>query len=100
MHYQPMTIQERNALPRLRIHKTQFDALPEYSLTRPTGVYEGKLWRSVTSCGRWIVNGYLAHPTDPTKCIIQTWKPFFSATVDKFVIDCHKTYRAQVDRRG
>lgn len=34
-------------LPRIRITKVEFDALPEYSRTVPTGLFVGKKWKSL-----------------------------------------------------
>lgn len=82
-----------NALPRLRISRRQFDALPEYSHSFPTGVYFGKLWTAQLASGHWIVRGYVEHPTDPGMAVTLVWKPFFTALDSPGVAESLRRYR-------
>lgn len=43
-----------------------FESLPEYSATMPSGVYPGKTWRAQWR-GRWFFRWY-GECDDPTKC--------------------------------
>lgn len=50
-------------------------ALPEYSWTIPTGVYEGKMWRCHAAegdCYEWLLRWYDADPADAKCCLIFT----------------------------
>ncbi len=49
-------IDPRNGLKCFLITQAEWDALPEYSLSRPTGIEDGKLWkayRGPSSNGIW-----------------------------------------------
>lgn len=52
------------------ITQKQLDELPEYSYTIPTGVYEGKMWKRMTTIG-WVLCWYDVSD-DATKCMIKT----------------------------
>jgi len=42
------------------ISREDFYALPEYSTSRPTGVYDGKCWKALNrSSGEWWIGCYL-----------------------------------------
>lgn len=46
-----------------------FDQLSEYSTTVPSGVYNGKMWKSCWR-GHWLLRWYDDHPTMPNRCVI------------------------------
>jgi hypothetical protein len=70
------------------ISRQDYDELPEYSATAPTGVYYGKMWRRHNGAfdreflargGKptWFVCQYLPHPTKGDLCVTKMYKPFF-----------------------
>jgi hypothetical protein len=85
-------------LPVLRLSHEQFRELPEYSLTDPTGKFLGKMWRSDTSCGRWVIFRYAEH-ADPEKLTIEIYRPFLTVTDSEFVIASLETYKRDTDER-
>ena len=46
--------------------RATFEQLADYSVTVPTGVYTGKMWR----CGRRWLRWYDDHPALPDRCTI------------------------------
>ena len=48
--YPPICLNDEHFL----ISKADFDALPEYSTSKPTGVYDGKCWKAKGKDGWWI----------------------------------------------
>jgi hypothetical protein len=49
--------------------KATFDLLAEYSTSRPSGVYDGKMWRRHDDELGWLLVWYGPSP-DPKKCSI------------------------------
>lgn len=73
-------------LPRLKMTREEFMALPEYSCSYPTGVTAGKRWRREDGAYSpearalgiptiWIIGEYKAIPGDPANCKIAWFKP-------------------------
>ncbi|KAA6347852.1 hypothetical protein EZS27_004717 [termite gut metagenome] len=66
---QPLTedilLDDKHAL----MHQEDFDTLHEYSLTLPSGVYEGKMWKCSYE-DRWLLCWY-DKDDDPSKCSIK-----------------------------
>jgi hypothetical protein len=73
---------------RIMIEQQDFDELPEYSCSKPTGVYYGKMWKSDANFNRrryglqlfpnserWTIHQYLPHDTDPHLCKIMEFRP-------------------------
>lgn len=52
--YPPICLDDEHFL----ISRADFEALPEYSFTKPTGVYDGKCWK-LKRGGEWWVACYL-----------------------------------------
>lgn len=64
------------------LSRAWFDALPEYSTSVPTGVFNNKLWKAQKGVpdkylflkfakdSPWILREYTAHPTNPELCKI------------------------------
>lgn len=44
-----------------------FNKLPDYSRSQPTGVYPGKMWKAYSGGGSWILRWFGEHP-DPKLC--------------------------------
>lgn len=51
-------------------HKA-FDMLLDYTGTMPTGVYDGKMWKTRLE-GSWYLRWYSTPRNNPNKCIINT----------------------------
>lgn len=92
-----LTLSHLASLPRLHISKWTFDQLGEYSVTIPTGVFFGKLWKAQLWNGRWVVRGYEIDPTDPKMALIRTWKPFFAVRDSRAVTDALELYRVELE---
>jgi hypothetical protein len=62
--------------PEIRLSRSEFEQMPEHSLSVPTGVRPGKRWRrneTVWLQGEivWLQGEYVEVPGDKTKCTIQ-----------------------------
>ena len=73
----------------VELSRAEFDSLPEYSTTTPTGVAAGKRWKCCLPCGCWLLGAYVEHP-DPSK-VIERWRriviapaPVAPLTFDRF----------------
>lgn len=51
--------------------KNSFDKLYEYSTSYPSGVYEGKIWKSKSNSGQWFLRWY-GNSEEKDKCSINT----------------------------
>jgi hypothetical protein len=49
-----------------------FEALAEYSASKPSGVYPGKMWKCITRDERRYLRWYGEVPNDPKVCSINT----------------------------
>lgn len=57
----------------IELTDAEFEALPEYSCSIPTGVIIGKRWKRgepFATPTRWYVGEYAPHPTDPKRANI------------------------------
>ena len=50
--------------------RSTFDKLSNYSMSIPTGAYEGKMWKSVYKDGNWLT--WYGFSEDPSKVSINT----------------------------
>lgn len=73
-------------LPILKLTLREFEELPEYSATYPTGVIIGKRWKRLDGLydaefkraggrPRWVIGEYVEVAGDKTKARYKWWKP-------------------------
>lgn len=80
----------------LRISQRQLDALPEYSMSLPSGRYLGKLWKARYRNG-WIIYGYTVSHFNPGDMVaIRDWLPEIMPTDSAFVEALGVSYREEV----
>lgn len=91
-----LTRAQYDALPVLHISRWQYDDLPEYSVTLPSGVYIGKQWRAHTQENTWVVRGYV-EVEDKMRAGIRTWRPHFTRMHSAEVTASLARYKREVD---
>jgi hypothetical protein len=45
-----------------------FNALPDYTASQPTGVYEGKMWRAYYKLDGWLLHWWVTSPENSCAC--------------------------------
>lgn len=65
-------------LPAEPVSRRALDDLPEYSLSDPTGVVPGKVWKrntGMTDPPTWVICEYVQVPGAPDRCKIEQRRP-------------------------
>jgi len=52
--------------------KESFDQLHEYSVSIPTGVYAGKMWKAHGLHDEWYLRWYEIDPMDKNMCLVKS----------------------------
>jgi hypothetical protein len=76
-------------LPEMRLSAAEFNQLPDYSASLPTGAYPGKTWRRLDGAfdqafkarggkPRWLIGRYDEIPGDASKVAIKWFRPIIA----------------------